>query len=101
MVERVTNEFFPSYFDVIITGDEMERSKPNPDPYLKALEKLNLNNKECIVVENSPFGISAANRAEIYCVAIASTLEPEKLKNADIVLNDHIALFKYLKNLIP
>jgi beta-phosphoglucomutase len=95
------NKFYSGLFDIIITGDEMERGKPNPDPYLKALEKLDLTKNECIAIENSPFGITAAKRAELFCVAVASTLEPEKLQHADTVFEDHTALFNYLKSLTP
>lgn len=100
-VGRAINKFFPGFFDVIITGDEMENGKPDPDPYLKALQRLDLDKNECFVVENSPFGITAAKRAKLYCVAVASTLEPEKLQHADIVFGNHTALFDYLKSLTP
>lgn len=100
IVERNMDKFFSGFFDVIIDGDEMERGKPNPDPYLKALIKLNLTKKECIVVENAPLGITAAKRAGLYCVAVSSTLDPEKLQHADLVFEDHTALFGYLKDLI-
>jgi len=99
-VNKIVNKYFSNYFDVIITGSDLERGKPNPDPYLKALEKLDLTKNECIVIENAPLGITAAKRAGLYCVAVASMLEPEKIKHADLVLEDHAALFKYLKSLI-
>ncbi|MDW5550074.1 HAD family phosphatase [Methanosarcina sp.] len=99
-VNKIVNKYFSNYFDVIITGSDLERGKPNPDPYLKALEKLDLTKNECIVIENAPMGITAAKRAGLYCVAVASMLEPEKIEHADLVLEDHAALFKYLKSLI-
>ena len=101
VVEKVMNKFFSGCFEVIITGEDLERGKPDPAPFLKALEKLESNKNECIVIENSPMGITAAKRAEIYCVAVASTLEPDKLQNADLVFRDHNALFDFLKNLPP
>ena len=55
---------------------------------------------ECIVIENSPLGITAAKRAEIYCVAVASTLEPDKLQHADLVFRDHAALIDFLENIL-
>jgi len=100
MVEKVMNKFFSFCFEVIITGDDFERGKPDPIPFLKALAKLDINKNECLVVENSPLGITAAKRAEIYCVAVASTLEPDKLQHADLVFRDHTALFDFLKNII-
>lgn len=100
-VNKVVNKYFSNCFDVIITGSDLERGKPDPDPYLKALEKLNLAKNECMIIENAPLGITAAKRAGIYCVAVTGMLEPEKIEHADLVLENHAALFKYLKNLIP
>lgn len=100
-VGKIVNRFFSGYFDVIVNGSDLERGKPDPDPYLKALEKLDLTRNECIVVENAPLGITAAKRAGLYCVAVASMLEPEKVQHADLVLEDHAVLLDYLKSLIP
>jgi beta-phosphoglucomutase len=99
-VEKIGNKFFPGCFDVIINGSDLERGKPDPDPFLKALEKLDLTKNECIVVENAPLGITAARRAGLYCVAVASMLEPEMVQHADLVLKDHAALICYLKSLM-
>ncbi len=99
-IEKIVTKFFSGCFDVVINGSDLERGKPDPDPFLKALEKLELSKNECIVVENSPLGITAARRAGLYCVAVASTLEPEKVQHADLVLKDHSVLLKYLKSLM-
>jgi haloacid dehalogenase superfamily, subfamily IA, variant 3 with third motif having DD or ED len=99
-VSKVVKKFFPNCFDVVITGSDLERGKPDPDPYLKALEKLGLTKNECIVIENAPLGITAAKRAGLYCVAVASMLKPDELQHADLVLSDHSALLDYLKSLI-
>jgi beta-phosphoglucomutase len=101
VVGKVMNKFFSGCFEVIITGDDLERGKPDPAPFLRALAKLDITKNECIVIENSPMGITAAKRAEIYCVAVASTLGPDKLQHADLVFRDHIALLGFLKKLIP
>lgn len=98
-VEKIVNKFFSGCFDVVISGSDHERGKPNPDPFLTALEKLDLTKNECIVVENSPLGITSARRAGLYCVAVASVLEPEMIQHADLVLKDHDALICYLKSL--
>lgn len=100
-INKVVNKYFSNCFDVIITGSDLERGKPDPDPYLKALEKLSLTKNECVVIENAPLGITAARRAGLYCVAVASMLEPEKIEHADLVLEDHAALLDYLKSLVP
>jgi beta-phosphoglucomutase len=99
-VGKVVTKFFPNCFDAVITGSDLERGKPDPDPFLKALEKLDLTKNECIVIENAPLGITAAKRAGLYCVAVASMLEPEKVQHADLVLENHEGLLGYLKSLI-
>ncbi len=81
-----------SHFDFIITGDEVPRAKPFPDPYLTAANQLGLKPGECLVVENAPLGIEAARNAGMYCVAIVTTLGKEYLSSADCILQDIIEL---------
>ena len=52
-------------FDIIITGDDVKKGKPDPEVYLKALEKLELNASEVVVFEDSESGIEAAHNAGI------------------------------------
>jgi beta-phosphoglucomutase len=100
-VEKIVDKFFSGYFEVVISGSDLELGKPDPDPYLKAVEMLDLTKKECIVIENAPLGVIAAKRAGLYCVAVASMVEPEKVQNADLVLENHAPLLDYLKSLLP
>jgi beta-phosphoglucomutase len=79
-------------FDFIITGDEVPRAKPYPDPYLAAASQLGLKPEECIVVENAPLGIQAAKNAGMYCVAIETTLGKEHLSKADCILQNIVEL---------
>lgn len=74
-------------FDVILTAEDFSRSKPDPEPYLKAMEKLGLNENECVVVENAPLGIEAAKNAKMICIAVETTLEREYLQKADFIIN--------------
>ena len=67
-------------FEVIVGGDEIARSKPEPDGYLLAVEKFNqldnslkLTPEDCLVIEDSPAGIEAAKRAKMPVVGIANT----------------------------
>ena len=77
-----------AHFDFIITGDEVPRAKPFPDPYLTAARQLGLRPDECVVVENAPLGIESARNAGMYCVAVETTLGNEYLKSADHVLQN-------------
>jgi beta-phosphoglucomutase len=75
-----------AHFDFIITGDEVPRAKPFPDPYLTAARQIGAMPEECIVVENAPLGIEAAKKAGMYCVAIETTLGKAYLASADCIL---------------
>ncbi|MHA1803782.1 MAG: HAD family hydrolase [Promethearchaeota archaeon] len=76
------------YFDVIITAAEVRRSKPEPDVFLLAAEKLNIEPSKCVVIEDAPVGIEAAKRAKMKCIALTTTHEKEELKDADLVIKN-------------
>lgn len=68
------------HFPVIVAGDDITTSKPEPDGYLLAVERLNqeypdlqLQPSECLAIEDTPAGIQAAKRAGISVVGIANT----------------------------
>ncbi|PPS43343.1 HAD family phosphatase [Chroococcidiopsis sp. TS-821] len=68
------------YFCAIVAGDDITASKPDPDGYLLAVKKLNeiepslnLQPAECLAIEDTPAGISAAKRAGIPVVGVANT----------------------------
>ena len=77
---------FLKQFDALITGDQVLRGKPDPDPYLQGARALGLQPTECIAVENAPVGIQSAKRANIYCIAICSTVGRDVLIEADEIL---------------
>jgi beta-phosphoglucomutase len=67
------------YFTVIVAGDDLIFSKPEPDGYLSAIAKinqqhsgLNLQPSQCLAIEDNPVGIEAAKRAKIQVVGIAN-----------------------------
>jgi HAD superfamily hydrolase (TIGR01509 family) len=62
-----------SLFDVIVTGDEIERGKPHPDIYLFTAEKLQLDTDSCLVIEDALAGIAAAREANMRVAAIPDT----------------------------
>jgi HAD superfamily hydrolase (TIGR01509 family) len=59
-----------SYFDVIRTSEDVERVKPDPALYLKALESLGVPPEAAVAFEDSPNGSLAAKRAGMYCVIV-------------------------------
>ena len=99
IVYNIMQNEFPGIFDVIVTGDDVERGKPSPDPYLKAVAMLKLRKDECIVVENAPMGVDSALSAGICCIAVPTYLAPEKLSRANLLIPDHRELVNYLLDL--
>lgn len=73
--------------DVLVAAEDVKRSKPDPEPYLKALEKLGLRADEALVVENATLGVKAAKGAGIRVVAVTSTLTAEALHEADQIVD--------------
>jgi len=88
-VHDLMDTFFPGAFKVIIDGDDVHKSKPDPEPYLMAVEKLHLLKEECIVIENAPLGIRSAKSAGLRCIAVVAYLGRESLKEADIIVESH------------
>lgn len=87
-------------FDVILGSDVVPKIKPAPDIFLKTLEALELDAKECVVFEDAEKGVEAANVAGIPVVVV---LTPETrdfaFEGADLVLDSHRALVDALRGL--
>jgi len=70
------------YFDAFVTGEEVERSKPAPDTFAKAGEKLGLPPERCIVVEDAVQGVQSGKAAGMRVVAVTTTRDREELADA-------------------
>ncbi len=81
-------------FDVIIADGDTVQGKPAPDPYLAAADRLGVNPKDCVVVENAPVGIASAKSAGMMCIALATTLDKEHLAQADVKFDNHFELLE-------
>ncbi|HJW37206.1 MAG TPA: HAD family phosphatase [Candidatus Udaeobacter sp.] len=80
-----------AFFDVIVTGEEIERGKPSPDIYLSAAERLSIPADACLVVEDALSGIAAAGAAGMCVAAIPDTRfvdAREYEKQADYLLGN-------------
>jgi HAD superfamily hydrolase (TIGR01509 family) len=78
------------FFDVIITGEEVEHGKPAPDIYLCAADKLGSPAEACLVIEDALPGVAAAKAANMRVAAIPDTrfVDPREYeRKADYVLN--------------
>ncbi len=66
------NHSYPGIFkqELIVTAFDVKYGKPNPEPYLMALKKANIQANEAIVIENAPLGIQAGVGAGIFTIAV-------------------------------
>lgn len=80
-----------AFFDVIVTGDEIEWGKPHPDVYLRAADKLGVPPDACLVIEDALSGIAAGKAAKMRVAAIPDTRfvdAREYEKEADYLLRE-------------
>jgi HAD superfamily hydrolase (TIGR01509 family) len=75
----------PESWQAIVTAEDVERRKPDPDIFLTASRRLGVSPDQCTVIEDAVNGIMAAKAAGMRCVAIASTFPPARLDAADLV----------------
>lgn len=74
-------------FDCIVSGQEVSESKPSPQIYLLAAERLQATSCDCVVIEDSPLGVKAAKSAGMKCLAVTNTHRRESLQQADMVVD--------------
>ena len=68
LVDAALRTIGPERFDFTVAGDEVARTKPDPEPYLVAAAALGVDPGDCVVFEDAPSGIAAAEAAG--CLAI-------------------------------
>jgi beta-phosphoglucomutase len=68
---------------VIIAAEDVTHGKPHPEGYRRALHALGVDAAEAIAVEDSDVGVAAAKAAGLYCIAVTTTMSPERLSAAD------------------
>lgn len=76
-------------FDAVVTADDPQvgAAKPAPDIFLVAARRLGVDPANCLVFEDSPFGITAAKAAGMYAVAVPDpAMSDEKFRHADLRL---------------
>lgn len=77
------------YFEVVVDSQMAGSSKPEPDIFLLAANKLNVKPEKCLVIEDSKNGIAAAKSAGMFCVAFAGPgSELQDQSQADLVISD-------------
>jgi HAD superfamily hydrolase (TIGR01509 family) len=78
---------FKDIFDAILTADDVTRSKPDPQGYLRAAAKLGFSPRNCIVFEDSIAGVQAGAAAGASVVGITTTNPAHRLTAADKIID--------------
>ena len=99
-IQNTIDKALLNYFSIIITSDDVENGKPDPEPYLKAIEALNVDASHCLVIENAQLGIQSAKKAGCKCFALATTLPKQYLEEADEIFSSHNQLSFRLQNMV-
>jgi len=75
------------YFSLLINGDDVKEGKPSPQCFLLGAEKLGVEPKNCVVMEDAVVGVRAAKNAGMCCIAVSNTCSREDIAEADIVVD--------------
>lgn len=98
------------HFAVIISAEDVDQGKPEPEIFLKALARLNaqveashpIDAADCLVIEDSKEGIRGARRAGMKCLAVSNSHPPELLQEANAVVKslESVSL-NFLQSMCP
>jgi len=83
------------FFEVIVSAEQIKKGKPHPQGFMLTLQKLNQNRKnpisanQCIVIEDSHWGLEAAKAAGMHTVAITNSYDADQLAMAEKII-DHL-----------
>jgi len=94
IVRVLEREGLGGYFRTIVAAEDTPASKPAPDPYLRAVERLgrlvgvSLTPPQCVAIEDSHWGLASAAAAGLRTVAVAHTYSAKELVQADLVVEN-------------
>ncbi|MET0560002.1 MAG: HAD family phosphatase [Gaiellaceae bacterium] len=73
------------WIDLLVAADDVERGKPDPEGYLRAISSLDgdLHAQEVVALEDTHAGVAAAKAAGVHCIALLGTHPAERLRDAD------------------
>ncbi|MBN1784533.1 MAG: HAD family phosphatase [Candidatus Bathyarchaeota archaeon] len=87
------------YFDVTVTADDVGKPKPDPEVFLVSAAKLGVKKEDCVVIEDSVFGVRAAKTAGMWCIAVTSGVynrEELEKENPDLIIGSLVEKAKIL-----
>lgn len=93
----LTRASLKKYFQVIVSAREVGKSKPEPDVFLRTAEKLGIEPRKCLVIEDSKNGIAAAQNAGMTCIAYQPpNIDASTQKEADAIIRNFTQLELFL-----
>ena len=99
---QVTHAKINNLFDAIVCADDIVNSKPDPEIFLKAAEKVNIKPENCVVIEDSEAGIRAAFNAGMIAFHVKDLKEADEsiIKYCDKNFENLIEIKKYIENML-
>ncbi|GHJ29518.1 MULTISPECIES: HAD family hydrolase [Streptomyces] len=85
VMDRILRSLGPEHFTLTVAGDEIERTKPHPDPYLFAAARLAADPGRCVVIEDTATGVRAGEAAGCRVVAVPSVVPIEPAAGRTVV----------------
>jgi len=77
------------HFNVIVGYEDIRFTKPDPEIYFTAAQRLGVRPSQCCVIEDAAMGVQAAKMAGMTCIGLTSSLPPEKLQQADFIAENY------------
>ncbi len=80
-------------FEVVVSGEQVKKGKPDPEGFLLSLQRLNENREnpitanQCVVIEDSHWGLEAAKAAGMHTIAVTNSYDAEQLSMAEKIVN--------------
>lgn len=84
---KIKQGILKPHFDIIITSEDVQNTKPFPDGYLLAAKRLDVPPEQCLVIEDTPHGIAAAKAAGMHAVAILTSYDETHFPHADDIIH--------------
>lgn len=91
---------FERFLPVVVAGDDVPRVKPAPDIYLEAARLLEVPPQQCIALEDSPLGITAARAAGMAVAGVSTSFPPERLGEAERVFALPAEAIRWLRGIV-
>lgn len=73
------------YFEFVLSNEDVQRPKPNPDVYVQALRRLGCAAEQVVVVEDAPYGVQAARAASLHVCQVAGVQDVDYFKIAGFI----------------